>query len=61
MEAQDMTNAIQAYGRLVKTFEAVAEDPFHPGATEALTNAAYEANHAMAKIGLAERRERPTD
>lgn len=57
--SNDALKALQAYERLISTLQAVADDPYHPGAEEALTNAAYDANHAMADVGLVERQERP--
>ncbi|PVE13146.1 hypothetical protein [Streptomyces scopuliridis] len=44
--------AVRAFYRLLKATAAAANDPHHPGAEETLTNAAYEANAAMATAGL---------
>ncbi|MFB6984236.1 hypothetical protein [Streptomyces scopuliridis] len=44
--------AVRAFHRLLKATAAAANDPFNPGSEETLTNAAVEANAAMATAGL---------
>ncbi|QRV32572.1 hypothetical protein I6J42_00020 (plasmid) [Streptomyces californicus] len=43
---------VRAYYRLIKATAAATADPWHPGANETLTNAAYEANAALSAAGL---------
>jgi hypothetical protein len=45
-------DAIRAFYRLHKAIQAVAADPHHPGALEALSNAAYDANAKLGAVGL---------
>lgn len=51
MDATTRT-AVRAFHRLLKATAAATADPFHPGANETLSNAAQEANAAMAAAGL---------